>query len=298
VAAFKLDRHVQNFSAAEPRMSGRIVEGTRVVHVGHSFNLPVKIDDAPENVVMKTKTENNSGVEFLDFHTYFSAKFDAAGGASGSPVFSFDSGALEGIYVRGFAGFSDFVNRPLADGGTCKSEFVCSPDKEESCDLQHVIYSSVIFDYIAFETLRDNSPAKIVRSTPKNFSLKFDPQTQTTGFVDFEMNEQGVLVDLSIHAKLRFPIPLRLEPQIMAPDGTMLSLRTPWPYPKRHNGILHASYPFVTNFNLFQLMQKNPQGIWRIRFKDLTSEEDRKEAKLDREDFEWLGANVEWSITK
>ncbi|MBI1320864.1 MAG: trypsin-like serine protease [Candidatus Hydrogenedens sp.] len=81
------------------RREGDIALGDQVGTIGYPTGLPTKLSFGDDTEV---KEENNQ--------FYFSSNLDAAGGNSGSPVFSVDDEFVEGILVRGPA--AQFVLQP------------------------------------------------------------------------------------------------------------------------------------------------------------------------------------------
>ena len=86
-ALIELTKKVTDRRVLDYRKSGKISVGEDLVVIGHPSGLPTKIADG-------AKVSSRSG-------KYFSAHLDTYGGNSGSAVFNANSGAIEGILVRG-----------------------------------------------------------------------------------------------------------------------------------------------------------------------------------------------------
>ena len=87
-ALIELDRIVSDRAPLEFRKTGKIENGTPLSMIGHPDGLPMKFtDDALVSVNRETE--------------YFSAPLDSFHSNSGSPVFNYETGKVEGILVRG-----------------------------------------------------------------------------------------------------------------------------------------------------------------------------------------------------
>ena len=87
-ALIKLDRVVEGIEPLKFRKSGKVADKSRLVMIGHPSGLPTKVEAGGS-------IRNNSNAVF------FQATTDSYGGNSGSAVFNYDSGEVEGILVRG-----------------------------------------------------------------------------------------------------------------------------------------------------------------------------------------------------
>lgn len=87
-ALIKLDRVVEGVEPLKFRRAGKVTDKARLVMIGHPSGLPTKIEAGGS-------IRNNSNA------VYFQATTDSYGGNSGSAVFNFDTGEVEGILVRG-----------------------------------------------------------------------------------------------------------------------------------------------------------------------------------------------------
>lgn len=112
-AVIKLDRAVTEVEPLPLRTSGRIEVGTGLSVVGHPSGLPMKI--AGGATVRTVKDQ------------YLIANLDTYGGNSGSAVFNEETGAVEGILVRGETDYvmqgNCRVSKRCADTG-CRGEDV------------------------------------------------------------------------------------------------------------------------------------------------------------------------------
>ncbi|MBI2423892.1 MAG: trypsin-like peptidase domain-containing protein [Candidatus Hydrogenedentes bacterium] len=109
-AVVRVDRPI-TAAGARPlplRKAGTIPVGARVGVIGHPAGLPAKIAFGENSVVRDSVNEG-----------YFVTNLDTYGGNSGSPVFSAETGLVEGILVRGEAdyvfGSNCFRSNVLAD---------------------------------------------------------------------------------------------------------------------------------------------------------------------------------------
>lgn len=87
-ALIKLDRPVVGIQPLKFRTAGKITDKARLIMIGHPSGLPTKIEAGGS-------VRNNKNA------VYFQATTDSYGGNSGSAVFNFDTGEVEGILVRG-----------------------------------------------------------------------------------------------------------------------------------------------------------------------------------------------------
>ena len=87
-ALIKLDRPVVGIQPLKFRTAGKITDKARLIMIGHPSGLPTKIEAGGS-----VRNNKNS--------VYFQATTDSYGGNSGSAVFNFDTGEVEGILVRG-----------------------------------------------------------------------------------------------------------------------------------------------------------------------------------------------------
>ncbi|MBI2071067.1 MAG: trypsin-like peptidase domain-containing protein [Elusimicrobia bacterium] len=116
----RLDRPVNNHQPRTVNRSGTIKNGTQLVVIGHPAGLP-------------TKVAGGAWVRDSSPTGYFVANLDTYGGNSGSAVFNADTGAIEGILVRG--------ERDYEDIGGCRVSKVC---KNEECRGEDVTKISAL----------------------------------------------------------------------------------------------------------------------------------------------------------
>lgn len=125
-AIVETDREVvgrEPLKLAMGRASADIVDGTRLVMIGHPAGLPTKVDDGA-----KVRNANNTG--------FFVATTDSYGGNSGSAVLNYDTGEIEGVLVRGENDYNyDYQH-------SCYVSNVCTEDGCSGEDVTKV--SSVI----------------------------------------------------------------------------------------------------------------------------------------------------------
>ncbi|MDZ4662601.1 MAG: serine protease [Pseudomonadota bacterium] len=115
-AVVELDREVNNFSPLALRGDGQIQKGDSVLVIGHPSGLPTKVSGGAQ-------VRDPSPV------AYFVANLDTYGGNSGSAVFNSETGAVEGILVRGE---TDYITK---EGANCRVSNVC---KDDQCMGEHV----------------------------------------------------------------------------------------------------------------------------------------------------------------
>jgi len=87
-AVFRLDRPVVGRAPLKMRMAGAVSNDADLFLIGHPWGTPMKI------AVGGSVLDNQTG-------SYFSTNLDAFSSNSGSPVFDFQTGIVEGILVRG-----------------------------------------------------------------------------------------------------------------------------------------------------------------------------------------------------
>lgn len=113
-AIIRLDRAVVGRSPLPIRQSGKVVDGSNLVVIGHPSGLA-------------TKVAGGAAVRDNKPLPYFVANLDTYGGNSGSAVFNADTGLVEGILVRGETDFKYqngcYVSNVCANGA-CRGEDV------------------------------------------------------------------------------------------------------------------------------------------------------------------------------
>ena len=128
-AVIELDREVPNHEVLKvnsARMNSTIEVGTKLVMIGHPVGLPTKVDDG-------------GSVRDASKKGFFLATTDSYGGNSGSAVFNYLNGEIEGVLVRGE---NDFVIKP---GTSCRVTNMCS---ETGCRGEDVTKISAVIPYI------------------------------------------------------------------------------------------------------------------------------------------------------
>lgn len=126
-ALIEVDREVEGrtpLPVARSRAQEEIANGTRLVMIGHPAGLPTKVDDGAQ-----VRSASPSG--------FFVATTDSYGGNSGSAVFNFNTGEIEGVLVRGE---DDYVYQ-----NGCLVSNVCT---EEGCRGEDVTKMSTILNYL------------------------------------------------------------------------------------------------------------------------------------------------------
>lgn len=108
-ALIRLDRAVTDREPLEYRKEGKIADNASILVIGHPTGLPTKISDGAN---VRTNTNGY----------YFVANLDTYGGNSGSAVFNAETGAVEGILVRGETDYTYDSSRG------CRMSYHCSDD--------------------------------------------------------------------------------------------------------------------------------------------------------------------------
>lgn len=104
-AVIELDRPVFARPVLEYRKAGFVDHETPLVVIGHPLGLPMKITDGGRVAGMNNiEKETSIRSAFLRRH-YFTANLDTFAGNSGSPVFNYDTGKVEGILIQGAEDF-------------------------------------------------------------------------------------------------------------------------------------------------------------------------------------------------
>lgn len=118
-AVIELDRKVSDRRPLSFRRSGNITVGESIVVIGHPSGLPTKIADGAKVRSRSTK--------------YFTANLDTYGGNSGSAVFNYKTGEVEGILVRGE---NDYVQSPRG----CMVSNKCATDGCRGEDVTYITH--------------------------------------------------------------------------------------------------------------------------------------------------------------
>ncbi len=108
-ALIRVDRKVTSRRPLAIHRGGDAGAGSRLVVIGHPSGLP-------------TKVSGGAAVRDASPEGYFVANLDTYGGNSGSAVFNADTGAIEGVLVRGETDFG------WDDNGNCRISNRCADD--------------------------------------------------------------------------------------------------------------------------------------------------------------------------
>jgi len=119
-AVVELDRAVTHIQPLKLSDNSKLKVGTSLLVIGHPSGLPVKLSG---NAAVRD-TKGTDG--------YFVANLDTYGGNSGSAVFNFETGEIEGVLVRGE---TDFVRQ-----GNCRVSYVCTNDGCRGEDVTKATY--------------------------------------------------------------------------------------------------------------------------------------------------------------
>lgn len=112
-AVIKLDRPVKERAPLKYRKKGRAGKGDKVLVIGHPSGLPLKIADNAEIMTSPWNT--------------FRTNLDTYAGNSGSPVFSVETGEVEGILIQGA---NDYENSGLGCNVSARRDSNRSDSKE------------------------------------------------------------------------------------------------------------------------------------------------------------------------
>lgn len=105
-AIIELDRPVFGRAPLTYRKRGYVDHETPLVVIGHPMGLPMKITDGGRVSSMSDIERDNVIRSFFLRKNYFTANLDSYAGNSGSPVFNYETGEVEGILIQGA---DDFV---------------------------------------------------------------------------------------------------------------------------------------------------------------------------------------------
>ena len=147
-AIIELDRNVTDHEAlkmATRTVTQRLEVGTRLLLIGHPAGLPTKVEDGG-----KVRHTRNTG--------FFVANTDSYGGNSGSAVFNYLTGEIEGILVRGEKDFIEMTT--TSSTGTvnsCRLSKVCA---EGECRGEDVTEISRVAKYMPMPTTSTTTPVR------------------------------------------------------------------------------------------------------------------------------------------
>lgn len=109
-AVIELDRPVFGRQPLDYRKFGFVDLETPLVVIGHPLGLPQKITDGGR-VAGFNDLEREDIIDSIFLRrNYFTANLDAFAGNSGSPVFNYETGKVEGILIQGA---DDFIFNPV-----------------------------------------------------------------------------------------------------------------------------------------------------------------------------------------
>lgn len=108
-AIIELDRAVLDRAPLKYRKLGLVAHDTPLVLIGHPMGLPMKITDGGRVAGLNDLERKAKVQSFLLRRNYFTANLDAFAGNSGSPIFNYETGKVEGILIQGA---DDFTYNP------------------------------------------------------------------------------------------------------------------------------------------------------------------------------------------
>lgn len=144
-AVVEIDREVTHIQPLKLADNSKIKVGTPLIVIGHPSGLPVKLSAG-------AAIRNMMGDV-----GYFTANLDTYGGNSGSAVFNFETGEVEGVLVRGE---TDFTRQ-----GNCRISYVCT---NEGCRGEDVTKASYVKQKIQ-NFLRSNHSTRTNTNTNGGF---------------------------------------------------------------------------------------------------------------------------------
>lgn len=100
-AIIELDRPVFGRPPLEYRKRGYVDHETPLVVIGHPMGLPMKITDGGRVAGLNDIERDHKFLSIFLRRNYFTANVDSYAGNSGSPVFNYETGKVEGILVQG-----------------------------------------------------------------------------------------------------------------------------------------------------------------------------------------------------
>jgi hypothetical protein len=100
-AIIELDRPVFNRPTLDYRKHGIVDRETSLVVIGHPMGLPMKITDGGRVTGMNDLELDHRFLSAFQRRSYFTTNIDSYAGNSGSPVFNYETGKVEGILIQG-----------------------------------------------------------------------------------------------------------------------------------------------------------------------------------------------------
>lgn len=134
-ALIRLDRKVSGHKPLPINRKQKLAKGDRLFAIGHPSGLPLKV-------------AGDAKIRDVSPKDFFMADLDTYEGNSGSPVFSAETGLIEGVL---FDGGEDFVDPPVG----CKHSYVVAQEKGEG---EYVTRISVLADLIPGGKAGDKAP--------------------------------------------------------------------------------------------------------------------------------------------
>lgn len=105
-AVIELDRPVFGRAPLEYRKIGLVEHDTPLVVIGHPLGLPMKITDGGRVSGLNDIERESTMLSVLLRRNYFNANLDTFAGNSGSPVFNYETGKVEGLLIQGADDFA------------------------------------------------------------------------------------------------------------------------------------------------------------------------------------------------
>lgn len=105
-AVIELDRPVFGRAALEYRKFGFVEHDTPLAVIGHPLGLPMKITEGGRVSGLNDIERDAAVRSVLLRRNYFNANLDTFAGNSGSPVFNYETGKVEGILIQGADDFA------------------------------------------------------------------------------------------------------------------------------------------------------------------------------------------------
>ena len=155
-ALIQLDRPTKNNHIFIVRNNTSLKKGTAIGMIGHPVGLPKKF-------------AGPTTVSNITYATHFTAKIDAFGGNSGSPVFELATNEVIGILTGGAMDFDDTVHQ-------CKKSVVCTEgDTSRLCKKgETILRTSQVKIPTVLRKLRKSYESPLLRAMSKNKRITND----------------------------------------------------------------------------------------------------------------------------
>jgi subtilisin-like proprotein convertase family protein len=246
-AVIKLDRKVTDRTPLEFRKEGTVAANTNVAVIGHPSGLPTKIS---AGAIVRDATDP----------VYFTANLDTYGGNSGSAVFNIETGAVEGILVRGE---NDFVTGP----GGCRMSNVC---ESGACRGEDVTKATEFAPFVPGEGENPDLPTQELVVEQRDLALAIPDNDPAGVATDLELEDASLIAGVTVQVKITHSYVGDLELYLVHPDGTEALLQ------RRQGGSQDGiDETFGEGFraapDLVRLKNKPANGAWKLKVVDVSN---------------------------